>query len=332
MKGQVKTVLIKTMGSSEIGTGHIYRSLALSKELEKDFRVIFHVNDSPQVEVLMQEQGASYFLDADLESLVTREHADLFLLDQLGRDDEILQELKTQFPHLKTIALDYFDYENEFIDVIINLFNHNLEKPRPDRDNVQYYEGLEYAIIKDEFQSYVSDNKEISPEVRKVLVTFGGVDKRGNTERVLQLLETAEIRDVEVDVVFGPLSKGEIPKDLTFSIRIHQSIPASLMVKLMTEADLAFCGSGTTMMELLSVGTPSVVLPQNLFEERFALGVEGREAIKVIKDNPQEGDVEYIRHLFASPRERERLSQRGKLLIDGKGKERIYRIIDGVLT
>ncbi len=331
MRPQVKTILIKTIGSSEIGMGHVYRSLALAKELEKDSKVIFHVNDDPQVKALVQGQGASYFVDEDMESLVTQERIDLFLLDQLSRDDGLFQRLKSQFPHLRIVALDYFDYENEFVDAIINLFNHNLQKPKPDRDNVQYYEGLEYAIIRDEFQNYISQERSIPQRISRVLVTFGGIDSRDNTKRALQLLGMAGIRDIEVNVVFGPLWKGGLPTVAADDIHVHHSISASAMADLMAEADLAFCGPGTTMMELLSVGTPAIVLPQNLLEERFALHVGEKGAIKVIKDEAQREDISYICNLVTSPQERERLSQRGESLFDGRGKERIHSIIASCL-
>ena len=331
MRPHLKTILIKTIGGQEIGVGHVYRSLALSKELEKEFRVIFHVNDNPHVKTVVQEQGANYFVNEDIEKIVSREAFDLLLLDQLNSDDGLPQRLKPLLPHLKIVALDYFNYENEFVDVIINLFNHNLQKPKPDRDSVQYYEGLEYALINGEFQGYISRAREISPKVRKVLVTFGGVDRRDNTERVLRLLERAEIRDIEVNVVFGLLWDGESPPACDFKIHLSHSITASAMAKLMVEADLAFCGSGTTMMELLAVGTPTVVLPQNLLEERFALHIEKKGAIKVIKDEAQPEDIGYILNLIASPQERERLSRMGKSVIDGKGKERIHKIITGCI-
>lgn len=327
MRPQVKTILIKTIGRPEIGMGHVYRSLALSKELEKGFKVVFHVNDNPQVKALMQELGASFSVDEDIENLISRERIDLLLLDQLSNDEGLFQRLKSQFPHLRIVALDYFDYENEFVDAIINLFNHNFQKPKPDRDNVQYYEGLEYAIIRDEFQNYIPQERKTCQRVGKILVTFGGIDPKDDAKKVFQLLGMAGIRDVEVNVVFGPLWKGELPAAPTYDIHFHHSISASVMAKLMVETDLAFCGSGTTMLELLSVGTPAVVLPQNHLEERFALSVEQKRATKVIKDEAQQEDISYIRDLVTSSQERERLSWRGKSLVDGKGRERIHRII-----
>ena len=327
MRPRQKTILIKTTGSPPIGMGHIYRSLGLAKELEREFEVLFHINNVPQVRALVQEQGVRYFVDKSVAGVVESEKVDLILFDQLGGDDGLFENLKPRFPYLKIVALDYFNYDNEFVDAIINLFNHNTQKPRPSKDSIQYCEGLEYAIVREEFQSHVSQEREIPQKVSKVLVTFGGVDSKGNTRMTLQLLEVTGISALDINVILGPLWRGELPQVPAPNIHLHHSIPPSAMVNFMIAADLAFCGAGTTMLELLSLGTPAIVLPLNQLQERFALSVEQRGAIKVIKDDTQQEDMSYIGNLVTSPQERERLSRRGKSLVDGKGRERIRNII-----
>jgi len=327
MRPEIKTIIIKTSGGLDIGLGHVYRSLSLARQLARDFRVVFHVNNNPLVKALLQEQASSFFVNEDITRLVTKEGTSLLLLDQLSNDEGIFRKLKLQHPDLKIVALDYFDYDNEFVDVVINLFNQNLEKTRPERDSVQYYEGLEYAIIREELLNYVPQQRRIPQKANRILVTFGGIDLRNRTGRALQLLDAARIRDTEVNVVLGPLWKGKLPAGDTFAPRIHQSVSASAMAKLMVEADLALCSPGTTMLELLSVGTPAVVLPQNPLEDRFALHVEQKGAIKVIREEARQDDINYVARFITSPQERERLSQRSRALVDGRGKERICQII-----
>jgi len=327
-----KTILIKAMGNSQIGMGHIYRSISLAKELEKEFQVLFHTNNIPQVRALVHEQDVGYFVHKCLANVIEAEKVNLLLFDQPGDDDdELFETLKTRFPCLKIIALDYFNYDNELVDVIINLFNHNQQKSRSDRDNMEYYEGLEYAIIREQFQNYISQTKEISQRVSSVLVTFGGADPKGNTNRALQLLDVAGFSDVKIEVILGPLWKGKLPKTPVPNIHFHHSVPPSFMVNFMTEADFAFCGAGTTMLELLSLGVPTVVLPQNHWEERFALAMEQRGVVKIIKGDAEQEDISCICDLFTSLRERESLSERGKSLVDGKGVQRIKRIVGHLL-
>jgi len=331
MTSQVKTILIKAMGNSEIGMGHIYRSISLARELEKEFNVLFCINNNPQVKPLMPEQDMRYFTDRDVKSLIKSKMVDFLLFDQPGDHQELFETLKAHSPRLKIVALDYFNYDNESVDVIINLFNHNLQKSRPDRNSLQYYEGLEYAIIRKEFCPYISQKKKIHEEVNKVLVTFGGADPEENTNKVLQILKMLEFPRVKIEVILGPLWKGELSKTLPSNIRFHYSVSPSLIVNFMAGADLAFCGAGTTMLELLSLGVPTIVLPQNHREERFAFAVEQKGAIKIIKGDAGQEDISCICHLFTSCQERERLSHRSKSLVDGQGKKRIKKIIDHLL-
>jgi len=331
MKPLKKTILIKAIGSPEIGMGHIYRSISLAKELEKEFQVLFHTNNIPQVRALVQEQDVRYFVHKSLANIIEAEKVNLLLFDQLSDDNGLFEALKAHFPYLKIVALDYFNYDNEFVDVIINLFNHNQQKSRPDRDNMEYYEGLEYTIIREQFQNYISQTKEISQRVSSVLVTFGGADPKGNTNKALQLLKMIGFSDIKVEVILGPLWRGELSKALAPNIHFHHSVSPFFIVNLMAEADIAFCGAGTTMLELFSLGMPTIVLSQNHLEEKFALAVEQRGAVKIIKGDAGQEDISSICDLFISSRERERLSERSKSLVDGKGMERIKRIVGHLL-
>ncbi|CAG0969922.1 MAG: glycosyltransferase [Candidatus Methanoperedens sp.] len=326
MNDNVKTILCKVIGSPKMGMGHIYRSLGLARILEKEFKVIFHINNNAGLSKILKEQCITYFVDENIEELVSKQEVDLLLFDQLSSDNGLFETLKSHFSHLKIIALDYFDYDNRFIDVIINLFNQNLNDSMPIRDNLQYYEGTEYAIIRDEFNKHIVDRRNISPEVKNVLITFGGADPNGNTKKVLQLFKDTGIPDINIDVILGPLWRSELPQDLPSNIRFHHSI--SNMSYYMTRADLAFSGAGTTMMELLSVGTPTIVMPQNLWEKRFARNIEEKGAVRVLNyESPIKEDVGDFFYLTNSYEKRKSLSQKGKTLVDGRGKERIYKII-----
>jgi len=323
-----KKVLFKVVGSQPIGMGHVYRCLCLAKTLEKDFIVLFHVNNNIHVKELLGRHRVPYLVEGAIQEEVLKEGIDLVLFDQLSGDEGLFRLLKSSFPHLKIIALDYFDYDNEFVDIIINLHDQNLHESKPSINGIEYYEGLEYALIRDEFHKYLSQKKKIPAKVKNILITFGGADFKGNTEKALQLLRIEEVSNVNINIVLGPMWEGKVPESADGNIHIHRSI--SNMADYMFKADLAFCGAGTTMMELLSVGTPTIVIPQNHLEERFAIDVEHKGAIILFRSgNDEKSSI--ISNLLSSQTEREKLSRNGKLLIDGKGSERIYKIIQNAL-
>ena len=330
MNTNQKTILFKVVGSPQMGMGHVYRSLSMSKVLEKEFRILFHINDNPIVKNLLQEHDVSYFVNEPIEELVIKEQIDLLLFDQLSQDNGLFESLKSKHPHLKIVALDYFDYDNWHVDVIINLFNQNLQKSKPDKISIQYYEDINYAIIRDEFYKYIQPNKNVCPEVKNILITFGGVDHKKNTSKVIEFLKSIKMDNLIIDVVLGPLWKSDLPADLTSNIHLHNSI--SNMADYMFNADLVFCGSGTTMLELLFIGTPAIVIPQNSWEKRFAKSIEQKGAIKILDTTDSLQNVKDILHIINSYDTRKLLSRKGKSLVDGKGKERIYKIIHNNLT
>lgn len=330
MNSNQKTILFKVIGSPQMGMGHVYRSLSLSKILGKDVRILFHINDNPIVKNLLQEHGVSYFVNEPIEELVIKEQIDLLLFDQLSSDNGLFESLKSKHQSLKIFALDYFDYDNMFVDVIINLFNQNLKKTKPEKDSVQYYEGINYAIIRNEFYKYIPQNKKVYPKVKNILITFGGVDHKKNTVKVIEIFKSIKMKDLIIDVVLGPLWKSDLPANLTSNIHLHHSI--SNIADYMFNADLAFCGSGTTMLELLSIGTPAIVIPQNFWEKRFAESVEQKGAIKILDTTDSIQSVKDILYIINSYDNRKLLTREGKSLVDGKGKERIYKIIHKNLT
>lgn len=321
-----KTILCKVVGSSKMGMGHFFRSLNLASKLEKEFRVFFHINNNTKLIEILQEYDINYFVDENIHELVSREGVDMLLFDQLSNDEGLFENLKSQFPCFKIISLDYFDYNNRFVDVIINLFNQNMEASGPARDDVQYYEGTRYAIIRDEFDKYITEERKISPEVKNILITFGGVDFRGNTRKILHFLNNTGMHDKKIDVILGALWKSELPGDFPSNVHFHHSI--SNISSYMAGADIAFSGAGTTIMELLCVGTPTIVIPQNVWEKRFARSLEEKGAVLVLGD--EEIRKEDIDYLFNSPdsfQKRKYLSQKGKSLVDGRGIDRICEII-----
>ena len=97
------------------------------------------------------------------------------------------------------------------------------------------------------------------------------------------------------------------------------------------EADLVVCSGGMSVYEIAALGTPGIVLGQNLREDQrmrefarygtveyLGLGTEvGEEAI-----------ASAVRSLLDDVGRRTRMSQRGRALVDGLGATRTAEMID----
>lgn len=332
-------ILFKVMGSPEIGLGHVMRSLELAGELKKDWngKVFFHCNSDKRVIEKIEDQYAVFLtkenvdVNADIADKVMRYDIDMLILDQMAEFMNLSRLVKLKKPDTLIVALDYFNYGNSYLDIILNLYNHNLNVPKPEEEFTgDYYEGLEYAIIRDSFGKYIDKEKRIQENVNEILVTFGGSDTSENTIKVLNLLNIVE-NTPKVNIVIGPMFKN---KDRIIEMaekqdryEIYQD--AANMEELIFNADLGFIGSGTTLMEFCALGTPAIVMPQNEREQRFAEFFEkNNDAIRILKEGyTEEEKITLINEIISSKEIREKMSRNQRQLIDGKGKERIEKII-----
>jgi spore coat polysaccharide biosynthesis predicted glycosyltransferase SpsG len=232
---------------------------------------------------------------------------------------------------IPVVALDYFISEQPLPAAVVNLIDHNpatLSGHPPTREGVAYYEGPQYAIIRDEFLA--ARNRRISSSERallkKIVIAFGGADPSGNTKRALNMLAQWPGEFV-VDLTIGPLFTSEI-EPMTASVHhkcdiiVHTS--PSYIGKLFEEADLVFCGGGGTLLEAICVGIPAIVIAQNEAELRHAKSLAQRHACWVSEDIDWE---------TVSPIEnRKKRSKYARACVDGLGAERICDVIEQQLN
>lgn len=357
-------ILFKVMGSPEIGLGHVMRSLELASELKKDLegKIFFHCNSDKRVIEKIEDKYAVFLtkenvdVNADIADKVMRYDIDILILDQMAENVNLCETVKLKKPDTLIVALDYFNYENSYLDIILNLYNHNLNVPNPKEEFTgEYYEGLEYAIIRDSFGKYIDKEKRIKEDVNEILVTFGGSDTSENTIKVLNLLKNLSFIEAfpvnaflkglkkalpkkkypldtimnntpKVNIVIGPMfkNKDKIIEMAEKQDRYEIYQDAANMEELIFNADLGFIGSGTTLMEFCALGTPAIVMPQNEKEERLAKFFEKNNAIRILReDYTEEEKISLIEKIINRQEIREEMSRCQKQLIDGKGVERI---------
>lgn len=114
------------------------------------------------------------------------------------------------------------------------------------------------------------------PEVKTVLITFGGTDTRDMARRTLECIEPlCRERGITIRVVAGP---GYAHKDAMEArvAEIHQSgnprveftYITNVMSRMMEGADLAICSAGRTVYELAHMRVPAMVLAHHEREAR----------------------------------------------------------------
>ncbi|KKK90338.1 hypothetical protein LCGC14_2724010, partial [marine sediment metagenome] len=185
--------------------------------------------------------------------------------------------------------------------------------------------GPEYALLRPEFAQLRSeslDRRKI-PQLRRILITMGGVDKTNMTCRLLDALDGGILADeIAITVVMGPHAPYlvEVRKRAEQMRRTTQVlVGVTNMARLMTDSDLAFGAAGSTVWERSCLGLPTVtvVLAENQIEVARALREIGA-SIVIDADN----DVSsMVRELFDDPltSKMSELTTRSSMICKGGG-------------
>jgi spore coat polysaccharide biosynthesis predicted glycosyltransferase SpsG len=189
-----------------------------------------------------------------------------------------------------------------------------------------------YVALRKEFIEANKISKTIKERVGIILITQGGADTYGFIPKIAGALSGIE-KDCRIDIVIGPAFKHhqKLKEAIDKSKRNYNIIyNATNMGELMQRSDMAVTAGGNTLFELACVGVPSIVICGEEFEEETAeamekygftenLGFGGRVSPERI--------AERVKLLMADKNRRAEMSRRGQEIIDGRGAERIIKLI-----
>ena len=323
----VGRVLFWVAAGPHIGMGHVFRCLGLARTFETVGLQVagFLCNEDPCSVQMIRSAGYNLWREAEAAKAG---RVDVVLVDRPAGVDHSIVALRMVYAGVLVVALDSFDMEACRADLVINLINHHPTLDRPCDSRVQYYEGVEYAIIRGEFVA-VRAIRDMPKKARQVVVCFGGSDPKNHTGLVLDALEQDSLPGVAVRIVIGPnfLHAGQtIARARALGFEPLERV--SSLAPFFAAADLAISGGGTTMLELACTGTPTLILPQSQAETRFAESL-ARSSI-VLVGKPDAGTAElrrFIVDLIEDQPARVRMSTLGREAIDGLGRRRIAELL-----
>lgn len=341
-------IAIRADGGSQIGMGHIMRTLVLAKELLKN-NEIFYIcriteNDlsirneigtdisnyenidekykSGIAKVLKEGFKVIFVSEEDLLDGLRNIQADLLITDSYDIDEVYFKEIKKIFP--KTAYIDDMNLYFFDIDFLINQ-NINAQNLRyRTSKSTKLLLGSEYVMLRPEFRNL--NKKNIKKKIKDVLITVGGGDPFHLTEKLLNFLKDLNLN---FHVVVGP-SFYNIEKLREFESENIKLYFNANMYELMKFCDVAISACGSTLYELASCGVPTlgIILADNqkeiaskMNELRIIINAGWHEQLN--KDIV----VEYIKLLDEKYEKRVDMSLRAQSIIDGKGAERISNIL-----
>lgn len=336
----LQTIALRADGSTSMGLGHIFNSLAVADALQSLGVEVYYITRSfPAAVEKLQERG---YLVETISPFSTEEESFTETL-------KILVKKKTTFliTDLLEIGQDYspelrkhgiwcisFDILGKIALQSDLIFNRTTLAQRfgayKNNGRTRYYLGPQYVPLDKQYFGLEKKEREINSRIQKVLVCFGGGDEFNLTTRVVRILSSFPFH---VTLVLGKAFRGY--QELNEAILSIEKKPLVLrdaqhMAELMQQADLAICAGGSILYELAITGTPTLVLPMN--EHQVENGEEAQKwgsvvALGLHTTVSDEEIRQAVQRIAEDPSLRKKMCDAGKKIIDGRGAERAAEII-----
>lgn len=279
----MKKVFIRADSSESIGTGHIMRCLTLAKEFarSKGVSVEFISRTSPgDITFVIEEQGfkvnriepkGEYTDTQDSEQslqILNAAGPSLLVIDNYEITDVWIKRVRADNAGLFILAID--DLADRFLSVDALLNQNHL----PDIENkyqslvpqkCRLFLGPMYALLRDEFhqtkRQFENQPLKQKQQGSSIFVFFGGTDPSGETLKVLPALDALSNVSV-IDIVTGANNQHneKIRKQVAPNRRINFYSQVSNISHYMAKAELAIGAGGSTCLERMFFGLPSVTV------------------------------------------------------------------------
>jgi len=243
-------------GGKKIGLGHIARTMAIAKELEKKENInVTYISDRNEdfkegINIIKQNGFNFIYCDEYL-------YSDIIIIDKYDVDEHYFKTIRKRSGKIVYIDdlhnLNYYD-----VDMIINR-NIGAENIKYNaKSGCKMLLGARYCILKESFRK--SKAITIKEKVEKILITFGGSDITNTTPLVIKYLCGL---DYELLVVIGNAfsdeNKAEI-ENIALKNKNVKLFYSPDMADLMTKCDMAVTACGGTVFELAALGIPDIAV------------------------------------------------------------------------
>lgn len=354
-------VVFRADASLQIGTGHVMRCLSLADAMrERCAKCSFicrphqghllvliakHGHQALALPTLEVEKktnlddtahahwlGADWATDAqDTQQVLSLHmgstHVDWLVVDHYALDARWEETLRPQSKRI--MVIDDLADRPHACDLLLD---QNLGRNAKDyggllKGNPTILIGPQYALLRPEFAALRAQSlarRQNNPQLRRLLITMGGVDKDNATGQVLTALQSCTLpADLHITVVMGsnaPWLAQVMAQASLMPWRTEVMVGVNNMAQLMTESDLAIGAAGGTAWEGCSLGLPSAVfvLAQNQLTGAVALQNTG--ATIVLESHQQIADImgatqtaEFANEVLA------KLSHAAATVADGEG-------------
>jgi spore coat polysaccharide biosynthesis predicted glycosyltransferase SpsG/CMP-N-acetylneuraminic acid synthetase len=332
-------ILFRADGSTAMGMGHVYRSMAIAAALrdgsQAEIAFLMSADHADGIRTVSRQGypvrvAGDARLDTYLEHI--RDFSPAILVNDLpALEDRYLRALAHIGATTVNLVdtLDDLERVEHYKQVIVSVMNEERATPEG------FYGGPEFAILRSHFQGR---EKEIRETPRLVLLTFGGSDPQALTLKAARALQALPA-GIELLAVAGPAFsyrqefealRQTLSRKVTL---IHEA--GGHIADLMLEADVVVCSGGMSVYEIAALGTPGIVLGQNLREEKRMREFQHHGSVEYLglgSDVDEAALASAVGLLLQQPERRRQMSAKGRALVDGLGAARAAEVVRNSAT
>ena len=261
-------IIFRVDGDTNIGLGHVYRALTLASRIGLKHNILFLMDRQKTLGIRKVKEfnyPVATFKDSGDMFLRMREfNADIIINDILDTEKQYISRLKKE--NYFVVNFEDMGEGSEVADLVINALYENSNPP------TNHYYGYKYVCLRDDFLLY--RKKNISRNVKRILVVFGGTDPNNLTMKTLRAIEKLGLKEISFRVILGMGYNFE--KELKkyvhsllqkgFKISVKKNVKT--MAKEISKADIVITSNGRTIYEIASLGIPCISIAQNERESK----------------------------------------------------------------
>ena len=348
-------ILFRVDFGNIIGYGHIMRCLNLADFLEKYFNIFFfckrhegaNFNFIPKKFKLIEQpinQEVSLNTESWLGTTIEEDYNNCLNIIKDNKIDIVITdhytldykwESKIRDVIKKLVVINDLFNNKHCCDCLINP-NFYLKYDYNENSIFKLKKGFKYIILNKRIKDIPYKIKE---NVNRINIFFGGSDLFNVTEKIVDLLlneknKIMNFDNLQFDIIIGPSNKNfdsiyRKIKNLK-QFKIHKSLPNKQYLDLLNESDLSIGGSGSSTYERMYLAIPTIAI--TLVENQLLLtdSLSKIQAIYYVGnyDSFSElGLITLLNDLIINPYKLKERSEYCKKLIDGKGLERILKLL-----
>lgn len=326
-------------GNEEIGMGHFYRVVALSKEFLKNRVNVIFITPSTIIKNARESSSLITILSPDyftknynswIIEKIKENNINAIFFDLLEKELEIHNFLKKLDVFLFSISSFEYTFDR-FEDITFFPDSEKLfyEKIKSTVGDVPIYSGPEYLIYRDEFTNvggYSSDGN-----VFKIFVSTGAMDTFELIPLVIKAIDSLDF-DIECYIAINKLAKTKkevynLAKSSSKNIYIMESI--NNISEYIKKCNVGIINGGMTRYELAILGTPFIAISINKKQYDITERMTRQNVNSInlgIKENINKKDIiSILNKLHYNENILKNMSRRLLAKFDTNGKKRIVK-------